>query len=73
VKPYRVIGRSFRTGELAVNITDSVQLRAMSYYPFFWNDKVKTGQFVGVGVCCHEAWCHPDCLQYQQDELVLVC
>jgi len=58
--PRALIGKSFRTGRLAANLTDSLQLQTLSWSPFGrWNSK--TSQFLGIGVCCSASWCHPDC------------
>jgi hypothetical protein len=59
VLPRVIIGRSFRTGVFMYNITDSVQIQALSWNPWIlWQ---KTNQFIGLGICCTEKWCHPDC------------
>jgi len=58
VAPRALIGRYYRTGILAVNLTDSLQAQTLSWQP--WNQRLQN-QFLGIGICCIQAWCHPDC------------
>lgn len=56
-KPRAVIGRTFRRGELVSNFTDSLQVQTLAYNP--WSSKLS--QFIGIGLCCTESWCHQSC------------
>jgi len=57
VPPRAIIGRSFRTSKLLVNITDSMQAQSLSWNPLVRNQN----QFLGIGICCEESWCHSYC------------
>jgi len=71
VKPPRaLIGRSFRTDILAINVTDSVNTQTLSWNPFSVST-THQNQFLGIGVCCTEKWCHPDCMNLDS-HLVLI-
>jgi len=59
VAPRALVGRFFRTGLVAANISDSVQIQSLSWNPF--NQRLRN-QFLGIGLCCTETWCHPDCM-----------
>jgi hypothetical protein len=57
VPPRAIIGRSFRTGKLLADITDSMQAQTLS-----WNPLPRSqNQFLGIGICCEESWCHSYC------------
>jgi len=60
IPPRSIIGRSFRTGGFAFNITDSVQAQTLSWSPLFLLP-TRVNQFLGIGICCVDKWCHPDC------------
>jgi len=59
--PRAIIGRSFRTGALAFNITDSVHIQSLNWSPFLLYYSQKN-QFIGIGICCTEKWCNSGCL-----------
>jgi len=62
VSPRAIIGRSYRTDQLKINITDSIQAQTISWNPFVkYMSSSWTNQFVGVGICCTKSWCHADC------------
>jgi len=67
--PRAFVGRSYRTGAVHVNITDSLQTRALSWNPFV--AYTNANQFIGLGQCCSEAWCHPDCKGIKDENMVL--
>jgi len=58
IMPRALIGRYYRTGALAVNITDSLQIQTLSWSPY---NTYPQNQFIGLGICCTQRWCHPDC------------
>jgi len=59
--PRTIIGRSFRTNTLAFNITDSIHVQSLCWSPYQGYNSGKN-QFIGIGICCTENWCHPDCV-----------
>jgi hypothetical protein len=59
--PRRLIGRSFRLGTLGLNITDSVNIQSLNWNPLLERYYAHKNQFIGIGICCTETWCHPDC------------
>jgi len=64
VLPRAIIGRSYRTGQLINNITDSIQAATISWNPFVIftsTGDASINQFLGIGICCTEKWCHPSC------------
>jgi len=67
VVPAFIVGRSFRTAAVRLNVTDSLQVQSLSWNPFTFEKPFN--QFIGIGHCCKESWCHPDC---QNDNLVLI-
>jgi len=64
VGPRQLIGRPYRTGVLQTNITDSVQVQSLTFVSSF-------GLFLGVGICCTDAWCHPMCQPYDGHFVVI--
>jgi len=64
VPPRALIGRSFRTGKLLFNITDTLQAQTMTWIP-------ARQSYLGVGRCCTQSWCDPDCQQIPENDLVL--
>jgi len=56
-KPRAIIGRTFRRGELVSNFTDSLQVQTLAFNPWAY----KLNQFIGVGICCTDSWCHKAC------------
>jgi hypothetical protein len=66
VPPRAIIGRSFRTGKLLANITDSMQAQTLS-----WNPLPRSqNQFLGIGICCEESWCHSYCKGLDQHMVI---
>lgn len=65
VLPRRLIGRSFRTGKLLVNVTDTLQVQTLTY-----SSPLKV--FLGVGRCCKESWCDEACKDIPDQDLVLL-
>jgi len=53
-----------------VNITDSVRVQSLSWNPFR-NNNFPVNQFIGIGQCCTQVWCHSDCSNYGEN-LVLI-
>jgi len=64
VLPRALIGRSFRTGKLMVNMTDSLQIQTITMVQM-------SQQFLGLGRCCQESWCHSSCQGIPDQDLVL--
>jgi len=68
--PRALVGRSFRTSQVSINITDSIQVQTLSWSPMQeWVSKFN--QFIGIGICCTDKWCHPDCIALGSNDLVL--
>lgn len=65
--PRAFIGKFYRSGILALNLTDQVRVQTLSYVPFY----KLAQQFVGIGHCCTFDWCHPFCQKYP-DRMVLM-
>jgi len=63
ILPRYFIGRTFREGIVHLNITDSVQVQSLSFNPFSTSYLFQplVNQFIGIGQCCAEKWCHQDC------------
>jgi len=61
VLPRAFIGRKYRTAELAINVTDALQVKTLSWNLFNNYYQNPYNQFLGIGVCCSESWCHPEC------------
>jgi len=70
-EPLYLIGRTYRSGIVKVNLTDSVQIQTLSWNPFITYTSSKVNQFIGIGKCCSDSWCHPDCKNFGEN-LVLV-
>jgi len=64
ILPRMLVGRSFRTAALMVNMTDSLQIQTMTYIPSML-------MFVGVGRCCQESWCDSSCKGIPDQDLVI--
>jgi len=65
--PRYFVGRSYRTGNVQVNVTDSVQVQSLSWNPYNGYNTYHVNQFLGIGQCCLEAWCHSDCSNYGEN------
>jgi len=68
--PRYLVGRSYRTTAVVMNYTDSVQVKSLTYNPYC-PGYAKVSQFIGIGQCCSQSWCHSDCAAYGED-LVLI-
>jgi len=64
VLPRQLVGRSFRTAQLMVNISDSFQIQTMTYVPSLL-------VFLGIGRCCQESWCDSACKGIPEQDLVI--
>jgi hypothetical protein len=64
VLPRKLVGRSFRTGRLLANITDSLQIQTMTFVPDF-------KAFLGIGRCCQQSWCDTACKGIPDQDLVI--
>jgi len=58
IAPRALVGRHYRTGTLSMNLTDSINVQTFSWNPY---NVYLQNQFLGIGICCNEPWCHPDC------------
>jgi len=71
ILPRYLIGRSYRSGNVNLNITDSLQVRSLSFNPFLYRYPSHVNQFLGIGQCCTEKWCHQDCENLGQNLVLL--
>jgi len=60
VLPRAFVGRSFRTGLLMANVSDPFNLLTLTWVSWL-QDYNTFNQFIGIGVCCSESYCHADC------------
>jgi len=70
VLPRAIVGRSYRTGEVHSNITDSLQVQSLTWNIFA--QEAQKSQFIGIGQCCTQEWCHEDCKNIDDGNLVLI-
>jgi len=67
VFPRAFIGKYYRSGVLAVNISDSLRAQTLSFVP--WPQSVQ--HFLGIGICCTDTWCPIECSKLK-NHLVLI-
>jgi len=61
-KQRKLVGTAYRTGETLLDVPDAVQAQTLSWNPYpQWH---YIAQFLGVGICCDDAWCLPECKDY---------